>query len=256
MVVADRLALTTAWRRRPPDIVKAAPWRSTIGCDEAMAVHRGSARGGLRARRHRARDRPRQQLCLRAPAGHRAAAGRRLRGAALHGGCRGARDGLRHPAGALRRPVRLRRAHRRDRWRWPPAASWPCSRPRAGAATRRRCSTSARPAGARTSSAAPGSCSTRRPSPRRCCARSCGWPCRTWPSCASWTWCTTARWARRRPTPPTRARWRCCTTRACATRSTPRGRTPSPSSPARAARTCSTRSEPSACARSRSTSST
>ena len=41
-----------------------------------------------------------------------------------------------------------------------------------------------------------------------------------------------------------------------ATRSIPRGRTPSPSSPARAARTCSTRSEPSACARSRSTSST
>ena len=77
-------------------------------------MHRGSARGGVRARRHRARACPRQQLGLRAAAGHRAAAGRRLRGAALHGGCRGARDGLRHPAGALRRQVRLRRAHRRD----------------------------------------------------------------------------------------------------------------------------------------------
>ena len=41
-----------------------------------------------------------------------------------------------------------------------------------------------------------------------------------------------------------------------ATRSIPRGRTPSPSSRARAARTCSTRSEPNGCAPSRSTSST
>ena len=101
------------------------------------------------------------------------------------------------------------------RWRRsPPAACWPCSPPRAGAATRRRCSTSAPRAGARTSWHGPGNCSTRRPSPRRCCARSCGWPCPTWPSCASWISCTTASSARRRPTPPTRARWRCCTPRA------------------------------------------
>ena len=194
-------------------------------------MHRGSARGGLRARRHRARARARQQLGVRAAAGHRAAGRRRPRVAALH-------------------------ARRRACWRWRARSRWgspttaflsaehigEMAAVAAGgvlavlAAKGRRSYEEAllneRAARRRSDFVAgPGSCSTRRPSPRRCCARSCGWPCPTWPSCASSTSCTTASSARRRPTRPTRARWRCCTPRACATRSTPRGRTPSPSSP-------------------------
>ena len=121
---------------------------------------------------------------------------------------------LRDPAGPRRPPLPLGRAHRRGgggrrRRRAGRARRQGPAQLRGGAAQRAR---GAPALGLRRH--APGNCSTRRPSPRRCCARSCGWPCPTWPSCASWTSCTTARWARRPPTPPTRARWRCCTPRA------------------------------------------
>ena len=134
-----------------------------------------------------------------------------------------------HPAGARRRTASSRPSTS-ARWRpSPPAASLAVLAAK-GRRSYEEALVNERAARRRSDFVAGrASCSTRHPSPRRCCARSCGWPSRTWPSCASSTSCTTARSARRPPTRPIRARSRCCTSRACATRSTPRGRTPSPS---------------------------